>query len=217
MKKLFATLFGVFFLSAIMIGCSKDGDDGGDIVTPGGTGNENTDVTFNLKSGMLENFGLYGTGGRYELDLTLVTESLVLPDDETGNVTGQGRAIYFYMISSNKNYLDNGTYTLSTTADYPLNTFFLGEYTLDLNANSSDVTNWIEITSGTVTVLRNGDTYNISINCKNAKGKTVTGTYIGTLKYFDWDILATIHQKMLKANHHESLLNRENIWKYPIL
>ena len=47
--------------------------------------------------------------------------------------------------------------------------------------------NLVLIVSGTVSVGKNGTTYEIDANCTDINGKTVKAYYKGTLDYYDWE------------------------------
>jgi hypothetical protein len=66
-------------------------------------------------------------------------------------------------------------------------TFDYGWVLINWDADIDDCDIDQDIEGGTVTVSKSGDVYEITINCTDEDGKTVTGYYKGTLKYYDYD------------------------------
>ncbi|MBN2215604.1 MAG: hypothetical protein JW723_15335 [Bacteroidales bacterium] len=142
------------------------------------------DKTYAIDKGILENYGEWE--GVYNLDLSLVSNgiNLIESQGEITGATGTGNIIYFEMYTTNSLQLDNGTYEY----DYyglEAGTFDDGWVAInyDVNEENGDVEQDIE--DGTVTVSRNGDIYEITIDCTDEVGKSVTGFFRGTLKWYD--------------------------------
>lgn len=142
-------------------------------------------IDYELSSGVLQN---YGSGGSYEgvnLDLMLFSRNLSISTDGEETLTGSGEIIYFELFTSNSTSLDNGDYTFHNTPPYPIGTFSYGIYAIGWDSDENVEEGIVEITSGTVSVNKKGDEYEITLACKDAEGKDVTGYFKGRLQYYD--------------------------------
>jgi hypothetical protein len=178
MKNLMKIFTGILVLSLILVSCKKDKDKGPtNYFKVGGT-------TYELSTGILENYGTdpgYYEG--YNLDLTLITDGISV---SAGDVwSGSGKAIYFEIFSTSSAYLPSGTYDYDNTTSPSLTfSFDLSLYVLDLDF--PDAGTPVQIISGTVTVVKDGSTYDITLSDgENNSGDAITAHYKGTLKYFD--------------------------------
>jgi hypothetical protein len=141
-----------------------------------------------IDKGVLENYGQWEEDGAYNLDLTLFSEGITLLESggEISGATGKGHGIYLEMYTSSPSQLDNGTYEYDYWSE-EAGTFDYGWVTINYDAAIKDAEIDQDIEGGTVTVTKTGDTYEITINCTDEDGKSVTGYYKGTLKYYDYD------------------------------
>jgi len=64
-----------------------------------------------------------------------------------------------------------------------LGTWDEGQYCTD--CTPSENANFYSLTSGTVTIAKNGSTYSISWDCTSSTGFGVSGSYTGSLEYCD--------------------------------
>jgi hypothetical protein len=184
MKNLFKTFTGAVLLGVLLTSCNKDDDN----ENPTKNYFKVDDITYEISSGVLENYGI-DYAGQYEgynLDLNLVSKGIQVSEDDYGEmeVTGSGQIIYFEMFSSNGLSLDNGDYNFDGISPFPVGTFDYGDYAINWDENDED---WIEISSGKVTVNKTGNEYEITINCTDENGANITGYYKGLLEYYNYD------------------------------
>lgn len=143
--------------------------------------------TYQIDKGVIENWGKGDFDEGYNIDLTLFSDGLT-PVEIGGMITsasGNGHVIYFEMFTNSSTQLDNGTYDYDWS--YEAGTFDYGWILINYNGDLDDAEIDQDIEDGTVTINKSGDTYEITINCTDEDGKSVTGYYKGTLKYYDYD------------------------------
>lgn len=185
MKKLFKVFIGIFVFSSLLIGCSDDDDQD--------KNNELKveDVTYSLEDGLLLNAGEDDGSYDFEWDGYYHMLALVSFEMDTENVPAGEQIIFFNMFSSNAASLDSGDYTFDLTSPFAVKTFTASGYSVNFDPDIEDPDDLMEdlvlITSGTVSVGKNGSTYEINANCKDINGKTVKAYYKGTLDYYDYE------------------------------
>ena len=212
MKRLFTLLSGICFLGFLTAGCEKDSED------PIRTDDNYQRIgnsEFGLGAGMLENYGRRSENS-FEVDLTLVSPNIVIPQVASDPVTGSGQAIVFYMLSSSPTVLTNGTYGYLQDASYPHSKFFYGEYTLNFDSESDTPPLWTEITSGDITVSRSGENYDITFRCKDINDQDITGHYQGPLSYFNYSIVVNTRQMLNKFSRHNEVLTKAGLPLLPL-
>lgn len=158
--------FGLVFSS-----CSKDDDEGSGSFTY-------KDKKYTLSQGTIEAYG-YWDAGVYNLDLYLYSSDFDLEDR-----TGTGEYLYFNMFSNKNTDLTAGTYTYDYLSEVPF-TFDYGKAYLDFNMNSYSGT-VVSMYDGDVTISKSGSTYTINIDCEDASGEKIVGTYKGSIDYYDY-------------------------------
>jgi hypothetical protein len=170
MKKLYLLLLALVVLAS----CKKDEDEGpsSNVKYEG--------KTYALAKAYIENYGEWDDG-LYNFDLTLASESVTVTENDA---SGVGNIAYFEMLSSSPTELAAGTYTYSASFS-TANTFATGFVGLDFDiANLTGTI--LSLVGGTVEVKKDGANYTITFNGVLATGKTVTGTYKGTLIFYDY-------------------------------
>ena len=179
MKKL---LF--LFIPLTLIGCGDSDGNGNTNVDPNETNNVLIvdGVEYPLESGTLLNYG--GQQGLYNIDLDIYSPGVVVPDCTENSAIGQGHDIYFEIWTSQSDYLDSMTYNIVEDESESVGNITFSDYILDYNSDI-DEQNWLEISLGTVDVLKSGDNYTISWNLTGELGEVITGNYSGTLMYCD--------------------------------
>jgi hypothetical protein len=178
MKNMFKAFTGILILSLLMVSCKKDKDK--DTVTNYFKVNS---TTYALAGGTIENYGTDDWYDDYNLDLTLLSSGIIV--DEYDDWSGSGKVIYFEMFSTSSTYLPSGVYDYDDVSTvYPSFTFDWSEYCL--NWSDAGGNTWPDIISGTVTIIRDGSTYDITLtDSEDISGNTITAHYVGTLEYFD--------------------------------
>ena len=181
MKNLFKPLIAVLVISLFIAGCKKDKKE------------ETVKNYFNyngseyiLSQGFLENYGKYEDEG-YNIDLTLLSSDFTIHEGsgDIDSISGKGDILLFEIYTSLPNKLDVRDYIYDATESGAAGTFDWGVIGMDLNIMTETGAAY-EITAGKVSVTSNGSAYEITINC-TANGKTITGYYKGSLKYYNYD------------------------------
>ena len=135
---------------------------------------------FELKAGVIENYGDYYTDGVYNFDVSLLSSEITIGDDEITPNDDIISGVYFELFTDNSSDLEIGTYTFGST--YAVNTYDSAE----IYINSTDGGyNGFEVTSGSFTVLDNGSTYEFEFAGTAEGGESFSGYYRGSLEAFD--------------------------------
>lgn len=184
MKNVLKLIFGIFILSSLFIGCSDDDNENSDKTNQ----LKVEDQSYDLGSGTLLNLGTDDDEMvQYKGYLQIV--ALVSDGIDLINETGSGPLLLLQIFSSTASSLDTGDYTFDNTPPFELKTFAGGGYTLNFDTQEDDdlddFEDAIEIVSGTISVKKNGNIYEISAKCKDKNGKSVTAYYQGSLIYVD--------------------------------
>jgi hypothetical protein len=140
-----------------------------------------------LSKGYLEYYGKVSGKESYNMDLSIVSSGLSVHETngEIDSVYGIGNVLYFEIFTSDSSFLDSRTYTFDPQKTYEPGTFDNGVVGLNLNLATFEG-DYFPVVSGTVKINKNGDEYEVSVDCKNGTGKTITGYYKGTLNYYDY-------------------------------
>ena len=184
MKKIFYHYIGILFLTMFFISCSED-----DSQDPSMSNHFKVDnLEYDLSKGILINNGPGNGFEGYYLVLFLFSEDLDFTQGENPRIFGTGDRLTFGFTPITPS-LDEGAYSFKNTPPFSAGTFRLGTYAvgwgldndndgnLDLTATNFD--------SGIVSVERDGDEYEITIDCQAVDGKSVTGYYKGRVRYID--------------------------------
>lgn len=180
MTKFTKLFIAILLLSLFVSGCKKD-----EKKTVKNYFNYNG-TEYILTQGFLENYGKYGDQG-YNIDLTLLSSDLKINESngEVDSLSGTGHALIFEIFTSLPNKYDIKDYLYDASESGADGTFDWGMVGMNLDlANETGLT--FDITGGKVSVTSNGTEYEITINCTDEKGKTVTGYYKGSLKYYNY-------------------------------
>lgn len=185
MKNVLKLIFGIFILSSLFISCSDDDDDDN---AEKSNQLKVEDQSYDLGSGMLINLGVDEDDAmQYKGYLQVL--ALVSDEIDLINGTGTGQLLLFELFSSTATSLDTGDYTFDNTSPFEVKTYAGGGYSLNFDTSDDDLeddSDVVEIVSGTISVNKNGNIYEISAKCKDQSGKTVTAYYKGTLIYVDF-------------------------------
>jgi hypothetical protein len=175
MKHLLKTCLASFILCALIIGCDEDDDRSSNKNSLKVGGSEHA-----LSGGILSRLDQYqdNDGSYYGFRLYLFSKSIT-PDVyskwEIGfDGTGQILEMDIAVLSES---LENGQYSFDSTFPYQRPSF-RGEYSLDNETQTI-------FSSGTLTVSKNGDEYEFTLNGTDKNGDTVTGYYKGNLSYYE--------------------------------
>jgi len=183
-----------FILFAILISislfsCKKDDDD------------NNTDNSFSFEdkhykiaNGFFWNYGSYDDGNLSDIDLLLTSASLAY-NNTVGEFTGTGEAIYIDFNSPSLTELAAGDYSYDKDyfsdeyATRKPNTFVYGEVYIGFNVENETGTFYEtdENSTGTASIKKSGNIYEISFSFKVENGKNVEGFFKGELQLLQND------------------------------
>ncbi|SDB83162.1 hypothetical protein [Williamwhitmania taraxaci] len=171
MKRVFFVLFSI---AIIFSGCSKDDDD----KAPGVGTITYKGVTYSMPRGFIDYYPTTPSSTPYNLSLTLHTEGLnydgIIP-------TGTGSYIAVDFLSTSSKEITPGAYTINH--ETIAGTVIEADLYLNVDFADYDATK-VSIVSGTITVAKSNSEYTITLNGKNYKDESITGTYVGSLEYF---------------------------------
>jgi hypothetical protein len=167
MKKINFALLSFLFITLMIAGCKKDDDENVSYLQV------NKDM-YTLTHGNIEYFGKYIDVYYYAFDLL----SPGMTMDEHGDWHNSGEGIWIKLISSENDGIATGIYEVSSVAAP-----FSITNIVYCPAFSDKITNDITpLTSGTVSVERNGKNYKIMLLGKDEDGKGIKAEFSGTLE-----------------------------------
>ena len=181
MKNINLAKFFILLLvtSVSLVSCSSedDGEDG----NGNGNGNANYDGTeFTFNQGYVINYGVSdGNANLYNFDITLLSDGFNI-DLVNEEVEGTGEVLYFELWTENSTGLKSGTYKLSNGEDDFGMTYadFVMDYSFDEESTDES---FLEATSAEITINKSGSTYTLAYDLTFDNGKSMTGTYVGSL------------------------------------
>jgi len=181
----FLSLAWMLLALPLFIACNKDDDDD----NPPRPDNyiEYDGKYYALTQGYIENWGEMDPGV-YNLDLTLLSSGFTInyTGTELSSIAGTGDAVYFEIYTADSNQIVPGTYTFNanSTAAGVFDEGFLG---LGVNFGTLSGT-FHTVTSGTVSIQKDGAAYTVSFNMTDETGKAIKGYFKKELVYLvvDW-------------------------------
>lgn len=178
---MFRLLFYTIAFSLLLTGCKKDKDSSPKSYIKHG------DIVYELSQGYWENFGKFTLNEPYKVEITLLSSGIKLYDSagDLDSLSGKGQVIKFSLLNNSPDTLALGDYLLNKESSQP-GTFKNGHVWLDADSQSNN-DDMIDITEGKVTVKINGSESEIIFDCKVEGGKTISGYFKGSLKYFNND------------------------------
>lgn len=180
MKKATNIILATFILSILfMVGCKKDSDSPSYKMNYDGT-------DYSLSQGFLENFGKWTDEMDYNMGIVLLSSGFTVHEanGELDSLSGIGHGITFDLYTTSSNKIDIGVYTYESNDTGQAGTFGYGDGVINYNSATEDGTEF-DIAAGKLTIVQNGDTYELNFECTADNGKHVTGYFKGSLKYFD--------------------------------
>lgn len=202
-KKMVMLLSGLCLGSLLLVGCSEMENNIMRMDTTPTIRNylKVDNVEYDLSAGVFENYGIDYDNNMYlgyNTDIMLYSKDLSLQKNENDfyMFAGKGNAIHFQMFSTSGKELDSQEYVFSSKTPFQVGTFGNGVVIHNLNKDFQrfypiENKNKLEIIEGKVVVSKEGDEYNIAIECVCEDGLTVTGSYIGKLPNIDWPLFDT--------------------------
>ena len=141
-------------------------------------------IKYEVDEGILEYYGKLGDlDDAYNFDVTLYSTGVGF-DPLAGTFNGVGNLVVLEMFSDSPDKLSPGTYTYDIDASHDPFTFDIGRLGLFVNIDEQSGT-FILINSGTVKVSKSGDNYTFVFDCMTSTDKDITGSYTGTLDFYD--------------------------------
>jgi hypothetical protein len=195
MKNISKFIIAAFILSVFFMGCKKDDDSPKNHMTY-------NDTEYDLSQGVLENYGQVDRSSVYNFDLVLLSSGFVIHDlsNEFDSLSGKGHGIVFELFTSDANKLAVGDYVYDATESKSAGTFDYANGVLDYDMETEEGTEF-EINGGKLTVVQSGDVYELNFDCTTYDGKSITGFYKGSLKYYSYQVGFKSPQKATKDKH----------------
>jgi len=180
MKNVTYFLVGALLVSILFAGCKKEDD------TPKNQMIYN-ETEYDLAQGFLENYGKWDGTEDYNIDLILVSSGFTIHEvnGEIDSVSGKGHLIYFELFTADPDKLTVGDYIYDDNETGKAGTFDDAGCALDFDAQT-EIGTELEINGGKLTVVQNGDTYEVKFDVTATNGKHITGFFKGGLKYYDY-------------------------------
>jgi hypothetical protein len=198
MNNVIKLTLAMVLMNFMLASCSKKDENIKDEDSGAGNYFKLDNAEYKLSAGLLDNYGTddslewhYG----YAQYLLLYSNGFTLSVDTDHSdivdwdIIGKGNALVIDLYSSTGSMLDNGEYSYSNAIPSPIGTFDFASCLTDFDAaidDESQENKIFEIVSGKLSVSRTDNTYTITINGTTADGKTITGYYKGSLRYFDF-------------------------------
>lgn len=159
-----------------LVSCGSDDDNNRD--------NENYmqygDKRYELKAGILTNYGAYEEGDAGEFDLVLVTTDATNINGDFAPNDSIFSGIVFEMYSNSTSNLSTGKYSYDEDSEAPMALGY-GECVIDYNYQT-DAGQDYAVTAGQVDILKNGNPYEVRFKVTLDNGKTLKGHYKGSLE-----------------------------------
>lgn len=181
MHKTITKLLVLFIAGLLTISCDKKNED----ITPASQ-LEYNGKTYDLTQGLWTS-EVYDNEGIEELSLLLATSSLKLKyvngafDSVDGTITGAFLTVY---MKKGTKGLDAGEYTSDIDDEGKPNTFY-GGILINADTDTFDTDDEALIEVGKLTVKKNGNIYEITLDGKDEDGKAIIGFYKGELTSLD--------------------------------
>ncbi|NRD24511.1 hypothetical protein HNV10_14730 [Winogradskyella litoriviva] len=174
-------LFLLVTISVMSFSCGSDDDGGSDVSGALIYG----DTEYELKSGIISNYGDYYEDGVYNFDISLLSSEFTISDDEVVPDDAIISGVYFELFTETEGDLEVGTYSFDSFS-FDANTFNDGEVYLNVSVDSLEDETSFEVTSGSFTVLDNGSSYEFEFEGTLENGQSFSGYYNGSLYAEDY-------------------------------
>jgi hypothetical protein len=181
MNKLKYTLTGLLFFGLLFTGCKKEAEKVNYLQV--------SDGTFEITHGSLEYYGVSVNG--YDIGMNLFTSGITV--DGEGYWSNSGTVIWLEFISTASDGISSGSYVFSTS----LAAFTIRNISYCVSWVSGSSSNeWVYLSSGNVSIVRNGNNYEINLKGIDSNGKVVKTNFTGDFEMYDFSSTksATMHQ-----------------------
>jgi len=185
MKSQLKLFYFALTIALAVVSCKKDDND-----KP-----KNNAITYKgkeypLDNGYVEYYGRVASTGSYNLDLTVLSSGLVVHevDGEIDSLSGVGNVIYFEVFGTDPDHLAAGTYKFDPDQTLKAFTFDNGAVGLNLDVVSFTGDDYFFVIDGTLKLKTSAtvNEYEVSLNCKNSNGFSVTAYFKGTFLYYNY-------------------------------
>ena len=186
MKTTIQLLFATLLFALVISGCKKDEETKPTPTNPTSNFIKFNNTYYTLNKGILENYGTYASNVD-NIDWTSFSPGITLyeSNNQIDSISGNGHAIFFETITPSGNQLGLGVYSYDEAGNGTVNTFISSGAIFNFDIMNYTGTE-VEITGGTLTVVTSAPNYKINFSCTTDDGKSVSGNYTGTLKYYDY-------------------------------
>jgi hypothetical protein len=177
LKNLSIILIAALFL--VFAGCKKDSDN-----DPATTGQFTyAGTSYALSQGFLGGYGEVGINS-YGIEVVLMSSGLQVIETNgiADSISGTGDIFVMDLYSAAENTIEPGEYSYAESGI--AGTFEYSIVLIGYDAATEEVEVEDEVVGGTVTVTKDGDTYGFSFNLTTMLGKTITGDYSGSMKFY---------------------------------
>lgn len=176
MKKFF--ILGLYIAILLIMGCKKDENKS----SATGLGTLTYDgITYELDKGVLIYVGDFSTG-THLMNLTLCTSGIWYDPSEYG-FRGIGDEVVLGLYSSSATELPTGTYSYSDIV--ATNQLSHGYLSLGANCTEDTYEKMVSFSDGTVTIVKTGSTYEITITGQDEGLKAISVTFKGQFNFYE--------------------------------
>ncbi|NOU60939.1 hypothetical protein [Marinifilum caeruleilacunae] len=178
MEKLKTLAIAILLSGFLFVGCSKEENDhhSSNYLKLGGS-------KYDLQQGVLENFGSKGNSSN-KFNLTLLSAGFTIHefDEVFDSISGTGHGVYFVLYSSSSEKLEIGDYVYDSYASGESKSYDYADGVINYNTQTEEGS-YLEITNGTLSILQNSETYEISFN---GTDDDISFYYKGSLNDYDY-------------------------------
>ncbi len=189
MKNSIKFLIVLFVMSSVFAGCDKDKDKDDDtdsvVVAPTNYFMHGT-TSYDISQCLMFGYGEYQPG-IFSIDINFITPGITLhqSNGQIDSTSGNGNIVYFELMTSDATLLDVGTYTYSDGTTSEIKTFEYGGAIIDYKSDGTGDETEYEVASGTLTVISNSSTIEITYDCIDLTGNVLKGHYKGAYTFID--------------------------------
>jgi hypothetical protein len=182
MRNFKTVLFALTAIGVLFAACKKDDEN-----DPPKNQMTYNGAEYELSQGIIENYGSWESSEGYNFDVTLLTSGIAIyvVNDMIDSLSGIGSGVVFELFSSDSTHLADGIYILDEDGNGTPGTFTYGSVAIDYNVGTQEGTEK-DFIEGTCEVNRNGETFQLSFDCKTEDNIAITGYYNGVLQAFDY-------------------------------
>lgn len=143
------------------------------------------ETEYDLSQGFLQGYGKLGDYTANSLGLILLSPGFTVHDvdGEIDSLSGTGHGIVFKLFATSLDKIDIGDYIYTFEVVGNAGTFAFSNGVLNYNMQTEQGDEF-EINGGKLSIIQNGETYELKFDCTTDEGETITGFYKGSIKYY---------------------------------